>query len=52
MGRDFTIFATMNGVVRYEREGRDRTRVSVYTPDQLKMLANLKSTRKQAQAKA
>jgi large subunit ribosomal protein L27 len=38
MGRDFTIFATTPGIVRYEREGRDRTRVSVYTPEQLKAL--------------
>lgn len=33
MGRDFTIFATIDGIVRYEREGRDRKRVSVYAPE-------------------
>lgn len=38
MGRDFTIFAQVDGVVRYEREGKDRTRVSVYPPEQLKAL--------------
>jgi large subunit ribosomal protein L27 len=30
MGKDFTIFATVNGQVRYERLGRDRKKVSVY----------------------
>ena len=29
-GSDDTLFATANGVVRYERLGRDRTKVSVY----------------------
>lgn len=29
MGRDFTIFATEAGVVKYERLGKDRTKVSV-----------------------
>ncbi len=38
LGRDFTIFATVDGIVRYEREGRERTKVSVYTPEQLKAL--------------
>jgi large subunit ribosomal protein L27 len=32
MGRDFTIFATIDGVVKYERLGKDRRRVSVYPP--------------------
>jgi large subunit ribosomal protein L27 len=30
MGRDHTIFAKTDGVVKYERVGRDRKRVSVY----------------------
>lgn len=30
MGRDFTIFAKINGVVTFERKGRDRKKVSVY----------------------
>lgn len=30
-GRDFTLFAKIDGVVRYERFGKDRKRVSVYT---------------------
>jgi large subunit ribosomal protein L27 len=38
MGRDFTIFATIDGMVRYEREGRERTKVSVYEPEQYKAL--------------
>jgi len=29
MGRDFTIFAVVDGIVKYERWGKDRTRVSV-----------------------
>jgi large subunit ribosomal protein L27 len=29
MGRDFTIFATVNGKVKFERLGRDRKKVSV-----------------------
>ena len=32
MGRDYTIFAKVEGIVRYERWGRDRKRVSVYPP--------------------
>jgi large subunit ribosomal protein L27 len=30
MGRDYTLFAKVDGVVKYERWGRDRKRVSVY----------------------
>jgi large subunit ribosomal protein L27 len=30
LGRDFTLFATVDGVVKYERLGRDRKKVSVY----------------------
>jgi large subunit ribosomal protein L27 len=30
MGKDYTIFATINGQVRYERMGKDRKKVSVY----------------------
>jgi large subunit ribosomal protein L27 len=29
MGRDYTLFAKVDGVVRYERMGKDRRRVSV-----------------------
>jgi large subunit ribosomal protein L27 len=29
-GRDDTIFALIDGIVKYERLGRDKTRVSVY----------------------
>ena len=30
MGRDYTIFALVDGIVKYERAGRDRKRVCVY----------------------
>ena len=30
MGRDYTIFAKIDGIVQYERVGKDRKRVSVY----------------------
>jgi large subunit ribosomal protein L27 len=49
IGRDHTIFATIDGIVLYEREGRERTKVSVYTADQLK--SHL-ATRKASLAKA
>jgi len=32
MGRDFTLFALINGQVKFEREGKDRMRVAVYAP--------------------
>jgi large subunit ribosomal protein L27 len=32
MGRDFTLFALIDGLVTFERSGRDRTRVAVYAP--------------------
>ncbi len=30
LGRDFTLFAVVDGVVKYERHTKDRTKVSVY----------------------
>ena len=30
IGKDYTIFAKIDGVVAYEREGRSRKKVSVY----------------------
>ena len=30
LGRDFTLFATADGVVKFERLGKDRRKVSVY----------------------
>ena len=30
MGKDHTLFATVSGVVKYERLGRDKKKVSVY----------------------
>jgi large subunit ribosomal protein L27 len=29
-GRDWTLFALVDGVVKYERQGRDRKRVSIH----------------------
>jgi len=31
-GRDFTLFALVTGLVKYERRGKDRRQVSVYPP--------------------
>jgi large subunit ribosomal protein L27 len=30
LGKDFTLFATIDGVVKFERMGRSRKKVSVY----------------------
>jgi large subunit ribosomal protein L27 len=30
IGRDWTLFAKVTGIVKFERHGRDRTRVAVY----------------------
>ncbi len=30
MGKDYTLFSKIDGVVSYERQGRDRKKVSVY----------------------
>jgi large subunit ribosomal protein L27 len=30
LGRDFTLYSTVDGVVKFERLGRDRKKVSVY----------------------
>lgn len=32
VGRDHTLFALVNGVVTFERKGKDRKKVSVYPP--------------------
>jgi len=32
IGRDYTLFAKKDGVVKFERRGRDRRQVSVYAP--------------------
>ncbi len=31
MGKDYTLFAKINGIVAFERVGRSRKKVSVYT---------------------
>lgn len=33
VGRDHTLFALIDGVVRFEREGKDRKRAVVYAPE-------------------
>jgi len=30
MGKDYTLFATIDGIVKYEKKGKDRKQVSVY----------------------
>jgi len=32
LGRDYTLFALIDGVVKFERYGADRKKVSVYPP--------------------
>ena len=32
MGRDFTLFALVDGIVQYERFGKDRSRVNIQPP--------------------
>ncbi len=32
LGRDFTLYATVDGTVKYERLGKHRKKVSVYPP--------------------
>lgn len=32
-GKDWTLFALIDGVVKFERQGRDRKQVSVYPAD-------------------
>jgi large subunit ribosomal protein L27 len=33
LGRDYTLFATVDGTVRFERMGKDRKKVSVYAAE-------------------
>ncbi len=33
IGKDDTLFSLIDGVVTFERKGRDRKQVSVYTPE-------------------
>jgi large subunit ribosomal protein L27 len=34
VGKDYTLWAQVDGVVKYEREGKDRRRISVYPNEQ------------------
>ena len=36
LGKDYTLFAKIDGIVAYERKGRSRKKVSVYTSKGLK----------------
>jgi large subunit ribosomal protein L27 len=33
LGKDFTLFAKIDGIVAFERQGRSRQKVSVYAPE-------------------
>ncbi len=33
VGKDFTLFAKIDGIVAYERHGRSRKKISVYAPE-------------------
>jgi large subunit ribosomal protein L27 len=33
IGRDWTLFSKINGVVKFERHSKTRTRIAVYPPD-------------------
>lgn len=33
LGKDFTIFSKIDGIVTFERLGKDRKKVSVYAPE-------------------
>ncbi|MCQ2373809.1 MAG: 50S ribosomal protein L27, partial [Phascolarctobacterium sp.] len=37
MGKDYTIFATINGMVKFERKGRDKRQISVYPVEEAAM---------------
>ena len=57
VGSDYTLYARIDGVVRYERLGRDRKKVSVYTANDPRLTAGapprgVYSQRKNAAAKA
>lgn len=34
LGRDYTLYSVVDGVVKYERQGRDRKKVSVYPAEE------------------
>ena len=31
LGKDYTLFARIDGIVKYEKKGKDKKQVSVYT---------------------
>lgn len=40
VGKDYTLWAKADGVVQFERQGRDRKRVSVYAPGDPRLTAS------------
>lgn len=38
-GKDYTLWARIDGVVRFERQGRDRKRIAVYAKDDPRVAA-------------
>jgi len=53
VGSDFTLWAQIDGVVKFERYGRDRKRVAVYTEGDVRLTAtNEKASTKKAAAVA
>jgi large subunit ribosomal protein L27 len=56
VGSDYTLFALIDGIVRYERLGRDRKRISVYAATDPRLTATaptrgVYATKKNANAK-
>ena len=53
VGSDFTLWAQIDGVVKFERWGKDRQRVAVYTEGDVRLTAtNLKAHERKAAATA
>jgi large subunit ribosomal protein L27 len=45
VGSDFTLWARIDGIVKYERQGKDRQRVSVYAKDDPRLTAQPRGSR-------
>ena len=41
VGRDWTLFSLIEGVVRFEHATKERKRISVYTPDAVESVAEV-----------
>ena len=44
VGSDFTLWAKIDGIVKYERQGKDRQRVSVYAKDDPRLAVAAKAS--------